>query len=378
MRLTSFRKAALSMQVIPTRLFKKRHPPVGARPGTLVLPETRTPPRIRVITFDETAADEYPLENVEELRKLLPGQRVFWVDVQGLGDEKVLRDLADIFGLHPLALEDLVNVPQRPKAEEYPNHLLIISRMARIETKHALELEQIGVVLGKNYVLTFQERYADVLDPVRARIREGKGPIRHSGADYLAYAIVDALVDAYYPVVEHLEEWLEALEVRVLARPNNRTPDELNRIKSLMLLLRRGLWPMREAINKIIREPCVYVTETVRLYWRDPLDHCAQLVDVIDSQREVVNGLMNMYLSVLSNKTNEVMKVLTIMASIFIPLTFLAGIYGMNFEYMPELRVRWAYPALLIIMALAVAVMLFYFHRNGWIGSGPKDDDEAV
>jgi magnesium transporter len=353
-------------------IFKKRRPPVGARPGTLVVPEG-APTRIRVFEYDPEGAVESTPVSLDELVRLRDGARTAWIDVQGLGDEAMLRRLAEIFSIHPLALEDLVNAPQRPKVEEYDGQLLFIARTARLPSADDIELEQVGVVIGAGYVLTFQERRGDVLDLVRTRIREGKGKIRGGGAGYLGYAIIDTIVDGYYPVVEALGERLEHLELRVLDAPIPATLAEINRTKAQLVIMRRGLWPQREAVSRMIKQPTPLLSDDVRLYLRDTDDHGAQLVDVVDSQRELVNGLMNTYLSAVANRTNEVMKVLTIMSSIFIPLTFLAGIYGMNFADMPELHARWGYPVLLGVMTALGIGMLLYFRRQGWLGGSKSD-----
>lgn len=361
--------------------FHKRHPPVGARPGTLAVPPGALPPRIQRIHYGPDGVEEGAVTDPAQIRPPPPGQTgVTWIDVQGLGDEQLLRRLGERFGLHPLALEDLVNAPQRPKIEEYHDQLLLITRMARLRGRVLLDAEQVGLVLGTGYVLSFQEHYGDVLDPVRVRIREGLGPIRSAGADYLAYALLDTIVDGYYPVLEEVSETLARLEERILTHPGARSLNRLNRVKGLLLGLRRGIWPQREALNRLLRDGSRFISADVRVYLRDTYDHAAQVVDVVDSHRELVAGLLNTYLSALGNRTNEVMKLLTIMASIFIPLTFLAGIYGMNFEAMPELRSPWGYPALLGVMALTAGGMLFHFRRRGWLGDPPdpdEDDDDS-
>ena len=353
-------------------LFKKRGPAVGARPGTLVIAEGAPPPRIRVIAFDADGIEQHEIDDVTELEKVASDPRTTWIDIQGLGDEEVLRHVGEVFQLHPLALEDVVHVPQRPKTDEYAAHLLVVVRMVRLQER-VLDLEQVGVFIGKGYVITFQERYGDVLDPVRRRLREAKGPIRQSGPDYLAYAILDTIMDAYYPVLEGLGELLQELEDEVMERA---TPDLLRRIqrvKRTLLLLRRALWPQREAMSQLAREPYALVSDSTRIYLRDTYDHCVQTAEVIESYRELVSELTNTYLSMTSNRMNEIMKVLTIMASIFIPLTFIAGIYGMNFENMPELHKAWAYPLVLAVMLLTALGMLVYFWRKGWIGQGPDE-----
>jgi magnesium transporter len=362
--------------VFAISLFRKGHPPIGARPGTLVIPANAPRPSIDIIHYGPDEHRALQGASLADIAPLLKDGTVTWIDVEGTGDEGLLRQVGDLFRIHPLALEDVANAPQRPKAEEYDEHLLLIARMARLDEAMDLDIEQIALFVGPNYVLSFQERPGDVLDPVRNRIREGKGPIRGAGPGYLAYAILDNIIDAYYPVIERLSNRLERLEDRVLVSPTPKVLDQLNRIKTDLVLLRRGVWPQLETLNRLLREPNQYLGDEVQVYLRDPTDHCAQLVDVIDSHRELVNGLLNTYLSVMSNRTNEVMKVLTIMSSIFIPLTFLAGIYGMNFEFMPELHKRWSYPILLALMVAIALVMTFYFWRKGWLGRGPDPDEE--
>jgi len=314
--------------------FHKRHPPVGARPGTLAT--GGLPPRIHLIRYGPSALDEASVTDPSRLSPPPPEQPgVTWIDVQGLGDE-ALRSLGDRFGMHALALEDVVNAPQRPKIEDYPEQLLIVTRMARLTAAGELDAEQVSLVIGPGYVLSFQERYGDVLDPVRVRLREGIGPIRSAGSDYLAYALLDTIVDGDYPVIEELSEGLARLEERVLVRPGPRSLERLNRVKSLLVTMRRGIWPQREALNRLLRDGSPLIGPDVRIYLRDTYDHAAQVVDVVDSHRELVVSILNTYLSALGNRTNEVMKVLTIMASIFIPLTFMAGVYGMTFEAMPS------------------------------------------
>ncbi|HKE13763.1 MAG TPA: magnesium/cobalt transporter CorA [Kofleriaceae bacterium] len=357
--------------------FRKRHPPVGSRPGTLVVAEDALPPRIHVILYSRDTVRELDVTDVEQLPPLLGPDHVTWVDVQGLGDEPLLRRMAEQFHIHPLALEDVVNTPQRPKAEEYDHHLLLITRMVRLISAYDIDREQVTIFLGENYVLTFQEHYGDVLDPVRGRCRDSRAPVRAHVADFLGYAVLDTIIDAYYPVMEALSDRLERLEDRVLTRnPTRTTLDRLNRVKNDLVVLRRGLWPQLEALNRLLRDPNRFISEEVRVYLRDTTDHAAQLVDVLDSNRELINGLLNTYLSIVGNRTNEVMKVLTIMASIFIPLTFVAGVYGMNFEYMPELHSRWGYPAALGFMVLSSLSLLFYFRHRGWLGDRHHDDDD--
>lgn len=357
------------------RTFHKRHPPVGTRPGTLVIPTVSPKPAITVIDYDVGHATTQQVTDVQSLRTLLDGKGVAWIDVQGFGDEATIRAIGDIFSVHPLALEDVVNVPQRPKFEEYPgDQMLWIMRMARM-TDEELVVEQVGLIVGPNYVISFQETHGDVLDPVRNRVREGKGAIRTAGAVYLAYAILDTIIDADYPVLEALSARLEVLEANIAERePAPWMVREMNLIKARLVILRRGIWPQQEALTRVLRGDSRLVPDDVRIYLRDTHDHCNQLVDVIDSQRELVSSLMNTYLSLMSNRTNDVMKLLTILSAIFIPLTFVVGIYGMNFDFMPELHERWAYPIVIGVMLAISTGMLLWFWRKGWIG-GKREPD---
>ncbi len=357
-------------------VFHKRQPPVGSRPGTLVMADNAVKPRIGVMWYDQQTVDETALVEPGDLKTFLDRGGVTWIDVQGLGDEKALRTLAEIFSIHALALEDVVNVPQRPKIEAYADHALIVTRMMKMIDME-LDAEQVSIFVGRGYVLTFQERYGDILDPVRSRVREGKGPIRTAGADYLAYAVLDTIVDGYYPVIQEFGDALGRIEDRIMVRPSQRHLEQLTEVRATLAGLHRAFLPQREALSRLIRDGSTFISADVRVYLRDTYDHCAQLADVVEGSRDMANGLLNTYLSLIGARTNEVMKVLTIMASIFIPLTFLAGIYGMNFEAMPELHRRWAYPVLLGFMFLCAVGMLVYFRRKGWLGGGTDDDDEA-
>ena len=333
-------------------------------------------PRIQIFRYtpDEVSHrnDVSILEIGEELEK--PG--IVWIDVQGLGDEKLIRAIGELFSIHLLALEDVVNVPQRPKTESFEKHQLYISRMVRLGDAQSLEIEQVSIFFGSNFVLTFQERYGDILDPVRRRIRSKKGPMRTSGADYLAYAIIDAIIDGYYPVLEQYGEVLESLEAQVVANATPAMLERINRVKRDLLVLRRGIWPQRDAVNTLIRDNCPFVSDDTKIFLRDCSDHCIQVADVLETFREAAGALLSTYLSAIGIKQNEVMRVLTIVASVFIPLTFMAGIYGMNFEGMPELRHPLAYPILLLTMAVTACGMLLYFKKLGWIWANTESEPD--
>ncbi len=360
-----------------TRFFRKKHTQVGARPGTLVISKEAPPPRITSIHFSETTHRASTVDSVEELTEAFNEEEITWVDIQGFGDRSVMRKLGTIFSLHPLLMEDVVNVPQRPKSEPYDDQLLVIVRMVRLEkgdgsAEPTVDMEQVSMVIAKNYLITFQEKHGDILDPVRKRLLANKGIIRKRGADYLAYVIADTIIDGYYPVLEVVGDRLEALEGSVIDNPSPAVLSELNSLKNQLINLRRAIWPQREAINELVRGDHKLISEEVGVYLRDTYDHCIQTSEVAEMYREMVTGLMNTYLSSVANRTNEVMKVLTIMASIFIPLTFMAGIYGMNFENMPELKYQHSYTILWIAMLSVTIGMLLFFWRKGWIFEGRR------
>ena len=355
--------------------FRKRHPKVGAAPGTLMVADGALQPVIRMISYPKAAESKsvgevlkQEIENVTDLATLIDPDRITWIDVQGFGDTKTVKQIGELFSIHPLALEDIVNVPQRPKAEVYDEDTLVVTRMVSLDDQREVQMEQVAVLLSKNCVVTFQEKYGDILDPLRERINAPKNRIRKLGPDYLMYAIVDTVVDGYYPVIDELGDHLEELEDEVMDNPSTAALMQLNRTKNLLVNLRRAIWPQREAVNSLVREENSFISEEVRLYLRDTYDHCGQSAEVIEMYREMATGLINIYLSSVANRSNEVMKVLTVMASIFIPLTFMAGIYGMNFEHMPELKLPWAYPVFWCVMGTTAFAMVFYFWKKGWIG----------
>ncbi|SMP73772.1 magnesium transporter [Neorhodopirellula lusitana] len=357
------------------KYFKKKHTKVGARPGTLVIPKDAPAPKITSIQYSATEHRSVTVDSVDELKEEFNENEVTWVDIQGFGDRSIMRKLGTIFSLHPLLLEDIVNVPQRPKSEPYDDQLLVIIRMVRLDDDETtgdpkVDMEQVSMVITKNYLITFQEKHGDILDPVRKRLLGNKGIIRKRGPDYLAYVIADTIIDGYYPVLEVVGDHLESLEDAVIDNPSPAVLGELNRLKNQLINLRRAIWPQREAINELVRGDHSMISDEVGVYLRDTYDHCIQTSEVAEMYREMVTGLMNTYLSSVANRTNEVMKVLTIMASIFIPLTFMAGIYGMNFEHMPELQYQYSYGILWAAMAAVVIGMLIFFYRKGWIGSG--------
>jgi magnesium transporter len=367
--LDTLKNTAAGALEIPAKFFRRRHPPAGARPGTLVVDPEAPPTRMTLAVYSDEGVEEHVVADVEEISGLLQPGRKAWLDVVGLGSEEVLRALARHFGLHPLAIEDIVHVGQRPKIDSYAEHLLVVVRMLRPDESDLVVVEQLSLLLGRDYVLSFREGPGKVFDPVRRRLAEGAGPIRRSAGDYLAYALLDTVVDGYSPLLEDIGDEIDWLEESVMEDAHPALLERLTVVKRALLQLRRAVGPVRDALRAVVTGGDGFFTETTRTYLRDTQDHCAQAMDLVDAYREVTNGLFNTYLSAVGNRTNEIMRVLTIMASIFIPLTFLAGIYGMNFQHMPELNVWWSYPLVLGLMVGVALGMTIYFMRRGWVGS---------
>jgi magnesium transporter len=346
----------------------------GDLPGTLDIPSHAPQPVIVLIDYSQANAFRQEIEEPEEIAPHLDTTSVSWVDVKGLGSEEILHRLGQVFNLHPLVLEDVVNVPQRPKVEEHTNQLLLIARMVTLKDDgRSFESEQVSFILGKHYLLTVQEepRY-DCFGPIRERIRTCKGAIRRNGPDYLAYALLDSIIDGFFPVLEIYGEQLEELEDEVVVRPTRQTLQQIHDLKRELLTLRRAIWPQRDAINSLIRDGSDLITDEVRVYLRDCYDHAIQVLDIVETYREVASSLMDVYLSSVSNKMNEIMKFLTVISAIFIPLTFIAGVYGMNFNTekspynMPELNWEWGYPLCLGVMGGIAIALVTFFWKRGW------------
>jgi magnesium transporter len=341
----------------------------------IVVPPDAQPTGIHLIDYSRDHVEERDVEDVAELAKYQDENTVTWIEVEGLGTEQKLRAIFEMFEIHPLAQADVVNVPQRPKADFYDTHDHVVLRMARPESLGSCALEQVSLLVGSSWVISVQEGTEDVFDPVRNRIRQG-ALVRQMKSDYLAYALVDTLIDGYYPVVDHLGEVVEEIEAEVVAKPTTDTLASIHDVRRELLVLHRTMRQQRDAVNLLLRGESPRFSSAVRPYLRDAYDHAIQLAEVLEGFREMAIGLMDVYLSSLSHRTNEVMRVLTVISSIFIPLTFVAGVYGMNFHHMPELDSRWGYPLVLLLM-LGVAVgLLVYFRRRGGIGTGRSGDIE--
>lgn len=353
----------------------RRRPPEGATPGEMVLPSGAPEPTLRVMSYGRDAFEEHSIGDLDDLRRVLDeGGRTTWIDVTGFGSRLMLEEIAEILGIHPLAMADIVHVPKRPKAEVYDDRLLVITQMSSVTDTGDIALEQVSLVLGPGWVASFQERPGDVFDPVRARIRLATTRIRQMSADYLLYALVDAVIDGYFPVVEALGSVVDALEEEVIGHPSQASLARIHATRRTLLSLHRVQWRQRDAVSAMLRDDDLPLGEEIKPYLRDAHDHAFQTLDAIETYRDMVVGLMDLYLSSASHRMNEVMKTLTIVATIFIPLTFAAGVYGMNFDHMPELRWRWGYPAFWAAMLGLGAGLLLWFRHRGWLGSSERRD----
>jgi magnesium transporter len=350
------------------RLLPRRSHKIGLPPGSLVYSglERDAPVRISCIEYD--GAEFLESTDLESIPGAPPADRVRWINVDGVHDTGIVQQVGDRFTVHPLTLEDVVSAGQRPRIDDTTLPLFIVIDMLTFNPRQrTVEIEQVTLLVGEGFVVSFQEKAGDVLEPVRERLRQAKGRIRTRGADYLAYAIIDAIVDNYFLVIEQLGDVLVELEEEVFDRARRETRRRLSTLRRELILLRRAIWPVRELISQFERSDTTVLTEDTRRYLRDTYDHTVQIIDVIESMREMTAGLMELYVSELSHRLNETMKLLTMIGTVFIPLTFIVGVYGMNFEYMPELAWPWAYPAILLFMLAIAGGMVIYFRIKKWI-----------
>jgi len=353
------------------RPIKKRSQKAGLPPGTPVHIGERRSETTRITLFDynEQRVDEKDLTHPKECSLVEDKSTVTWINVTGLHQVQVLEELNECFGLHPLVLEDILNTDQRPKMEDYGDYLYIVLKTLFMagDRGDEVESEQVSVILGRNFVLSFQEKESPLFEPIRERLRSGKGRLRKMGPDYLVHAILDAIIDQYFVVLEKLGEKIEFLEEEVVIQPTPTTLQATHQLKREMIFLRKAVWPLREVIGSLERGESSLIKESTVIYLRDIYDHTIQVIDNIETFRDMLSGMMDIYLSSISNRMNEIMKVLTIIATIFIPLTFIVGLYGMNFKYMPELSWPWGYPLILALMLAVAVFMLSYFRRKKWI-----------
>lgn len=352
------------------KLFRRRlTSKKGLPPGSLVYTgDIHEEFLIELIQYTEEKLEEKQCLHTEEVLQLLDPNATAWINVVGLHNVKEIENFGKALRLHPLVIEDILNVHQRPKVEYYDSYIFVVLKVIRYDAERKqLDVEQVSFIYTKNLVVTFQERKADVWEPIRERIRASKGNIRKKQADYLLYTLIDAVVDHYFEVLEQIGEKIEEIEDQILQNSDSQLAQDIHEIKRELIVLRKSIWPLREVLSSFYRDPNPLIHPDTQLYFRDVYDHSIQVIDTVETMRDLISGILDVYLSSVSNRMNEIMKVLTIIATIFIPLTFIVGIYGMNFEYMPELHWKWGYPAILMLMAIIAIGMLFYFRRKKWI-----------
>ena len=365
---------------LSVKLGRKKTTTPGAHPGSFSIPSDALVPKALCFIYDNDFFQGIDVTQFDQLKNAYQelGEKTLWLHVSGFGDKSFYENLASLFQLHRLELEDVFNVYQRPKVDEYEGHLFFVSRLLSM-TDETLNNDQLSLILGKNFVISIQEKHQDFFDPIRQRLRNGKGKMRTLQAGYLAYALMDAVIDYYYPALEKIGLKLDDLEDELLSNPSQDSMNRILQIKRELIVFRRAIWPERDKINDILRSSFDEVPEETKLFFRDSYDHCIQILDIVESYKEVTASLMDVYLSSVSHKLNQVMKVLTIISTIFIPLTFIVGLYGMNFQLtnpetgeslpmnMPELYSPYGYIGVIAVMLLIVVVQLYIFHRKGWI-----------
>lgn len=341
--------------------------PVGLSPGTLLEGTKEQKSRVTLFDYKNEKLDMDVLEKPLSLKELRDSETVSWINVEG-SEVEVIKQIGDSFGVHPLILEDVVNTGQRPKLEQHENQLFIVVKMLRYEKgSHKLDSEQVGFVLGKHYLISFQEKEGDVFDPVRKRIKAGNARIRKLGPDYLMYALIDAIVDHYFVVLSEIGERIEELEFEMLEDSGRDMPIEVHQLKRHMLFIRKSIWPLKEVTNQLQKDEFEEIDSGTQVYFRDVYDHNVQAGEMIETLQETLKSILDMHLSYASHRMNEIMKVLTIFAAIFIPLTFVAGIYGMNFEVIPELKWEYGYVYVWSLMITLAVGMLWYFRKQKWL-----------
>ncbi len=360
------RQSARHSRSVTKHLAKK----AGQPPGTLMYIGDASDEEVRIslLDYDPDGLKELTDARVEDILPYRQSPTVTWVNVDGLHKTDVVKSIGEYFDIHHLVLEDVVNTTQRPKLEIYDRNLFITLRLIRFdEEADEVRSSQTSLIVGENFLLSFNQHEERMFDPIRERLREGLGRLRGGGADYLAYALVDLVVDNYFVIIERLSEKIELVEEELITDPQRETLRTIHGLKTDMIALRKSVWPMREVINRMLRSETPFIKDSTRPYLRDVYDHTIHASEIIETSRDIVSGMIDIYLSSVSNRLNEVMKVLTIIATLFMPLTFLCGWYGMNFKNMPELNSPWGYPAVIGVAVLTVVGMLTFFRRHGWL-----------
>lgn len=359
-------------RLVPKKMawhLKKRSKKAGLPPGTLIHIGTKKPGDVKISLIDYSAKsfEERNIKKIEECFPFKSTPSVTWINISGLHDVSIIEKIGNHFDIHPLVLEDILSTGQRPKVEEFDKYVFVVLNMLLFDEKsNQIIAEQISLIFGKNFVISFQETEGDVFDIIRTRIRTCKGRIRSLGADYLAYSLIDAIVDNYFIILEKFGDNIDLIEERLVTEPDPSTLQTIYNLKREMIFLRKSVWPLRDLVNKLERSDSKLISSKTRIYFRDIYDHSIQIIDTVETFRDMASGMLELHLSSISNRLNEVMKVLTIFSTIFIPLTFIVGVYGMNFRYMPELEWRSGYFILLGVMTAVAVVMLFYFRKKKW------------
>jgi magnesium transporter len=350
-------------------VIKRRSAKTGLPPGALIHigRQHAEKAKITLCEYDESRFQEREISTLEGISPPPAGAAVTWIHIDGLQEISLLEQMGKNFCLHPLTLEDILNTEQRPKSEDHGDYLYIVLRLFHEGDDGALIPEQVSIVLGANWLISLQEKEGNLIAPIRERLRNEKGRLRKAGADYLAHALLDAIVDSYFVILDKFGEKIENLEDALVGRPSPHTLRAIQAFKREIILLRKSAWPLREMLGGLGRSDSPLIREQSVIYFRDVYDHAVQVIDTIETYRDMLSGMLDIYLSSISNRMNEIMKVLTIIATIFMPLTFLAGVYGMNFKYMPELEWRWGYFALWGVMIIIAIFMLIYFRRKKWL-----------
>ena len=342
----------------------------GLAPGTLVYVGKKRTSKIKisVIDYNKDKVEEKVVKKVEDVFPYKDKPNITWINVDGIHDIEIIKKIGKNFNLHPLIMEDIVSTRQRPKIEDFGDYLFVVLKMMYYdEKKHKINFEQVSLIVGQNYVISFQELEGDIFDPIRERIKDPKRKIRERGADYLAYALMDSIVDNYFSIIERIGEKIEGIEGKLVKNPSVESLQIINNLKREIIFVRKSIWPLRELLNSLSKSESKLIKKETGVYFRDVYDHTIQVIDTVETSRDMLSGMLDIYLSSISNRMNEVMKVLTIFASIFIPLTFVAGIYGMNFDFMPELKWKYGYFMMLGIMLSIGFGLFFYFRKKKWI-----------
>jgi magnesium transporter len=354
-----------------SRGFKSLLETVGLPPGTLVhVGEDKNLPKsiITIFDYDENFYEERSADTIEESFAFRDKPSVTWINIDGIQETDVIQKIQTHFNIHPLVLEDILNTEQRPKMEDHEEYIYLVLKMLYFDSHTAeIKTEQVSLILGQSCVISFQETVGDVFDSIRDRIRHSKGSVRKSGADYLAYALIDSIVDHYFVILELLDEQIEHLEDEITTNPQTEATSEIHQLKREMIFIRKQIWPLRELINGLIKSESPLIKKGTRYYLQDLYDHAVQVIDTIETFRDLLSGIHDVYLTSMSNKLNEVMRILTVISTIFMPLTFIVGVYGMNFKHMPELEWYWGYPLLWLIMISIGLGMILFFKRRKWL-----------